>query len=181
VIPPLLSIGAVAAASGVSRDAIRYYERLGLLPKAARTAAGYRQYPPAVLNRLGLVRNAQRFGFSLTEIAGFLRIRDGGGKPCHAVRAAGERMLAAVDDQIAALQSARAEMDATLRTWQRTLGVTPAHQQARLLEMLEGPGPRPRVNQQTEAFADRSSRRQSPPSVRPDRPASRRAPGNRPR
>ena len=45
---PFLSVGEVAAMSGVSRDAIRYYERLGLLPKAARTPAGYRQYPQEV-------------------------------------------------------------------------------------------------------------------------------------
>ena len=179
--PLLLSIGAVAAASGVSRDAVRYYERLGLLPKAARTTAGYRQYPHGVLNRLALVRNAQRFGFSLTEIAGFLRIRDGGGKPCHAVRAAGERMLAAVDDQIAALQSARTQMDATLRMWGRTLGRTPADRQARLLETLEGQRTPRRVSSQSEAFADRSSQRQSPPSARRDRPVSRRTPGSRPR
>ena len=133
----LLSIGEVAEASGVSRDAIRYYERLGLLPKAARTAAGYRKYPAGVLGRLALVRNAQRFGFSLTEIAGFLRVRDSGGKPCHAVRAAGERMLKAVDAQIAELQSARTQMDATLRSWGRTLDRTPADQRAHLLEALE--------------------------------------------
>jgi len=132
----LLSIGEVAKGSGVSRDAIRYYERLGLLPKAARTAAGYRKYPQGVLGRLALVRNAQRFGFSLTEIAGFLRVRDGGGKPCHAVRAAGERMLKAVDKQIAELQSAREQMDATLQAWGRMLDRTPADRQAHLLEAL---------------------------------------------
>lgn len=132
----LLSIGEVAKASGVSRDAIRYYERLGLLPKAARTAAGYRRYPEGVMRRLALVRNAQRFGFSLTEIAGFLRVRDGGGKPCQAVRAAGERMLKAVDAQIAELQAARQQMNSTLRMWGRMLDRTPAGQQAHLLEAL---------------------------------------------
>jgi DNA-binding transcriptional MerR regulator len=135
----LLWIGEVAEGSGVSRDAIRYYERLGLLPRPARTEAGYRQYPPAVLGRLALVRNAQRFGFSLTQIVGFLRVRDGGGKPCHAVRAAGERMLDAVDAQIAELQSARKQMDATLRAWGRTLDRTPADQRAHLLEALGRP------------------------------------------
>jgi DNA-binding transcriptional MerR regulator len=140
----LSSIGEVAAASGVSRDAIRYYERLGLLPKAARTAAGYRKYPQGVLGRLALVRNAQRFGFSLTEIAGFLRVRDRGGKPCHAVRAAGERMLKAMDAQIAELQSARKQMDDTLRSWGQRLNRTPTDEQAHLLETL-GRSPRARA------------------------------------
>jgi len=130
----LLSIGEVAKASGISRAAIRYYERVGLLPKAARTPAGYRQYPPGVLGRLVLVRNAQRFGFSLRDIAGFLAVRDRGGKPCHAVRAAGERMLQAVDAQIAELQTARRQMNATLKDWGRTLAQTPPDRQAHLLE-----------------------------------------------
>jgi DNA-binding transcriptional MerR regulator len=136
---PLLSIGEVAKASGVSRDALRYYERLGLLPKAARTAAGYRQYPSGVLARLALVRNAQRFGFSLREIAGFLRVRDRGGKPCHAVRAAGEQMLHAVDAQIAELQATRRQMNATLRRWTETLDRTPPDRPAHLLEALARP------------------------------------------
>ena len=73
-----LTIGAVAAATGESRDTIRYYERIGLVPRAARTDAGYRRYRDGIIRRLGLIRNAQRFGFSLKEIAGFLGVRDGG-------------------------------------------------------------------------------------------------------
>jgi DNA-binding transcriptional MerR regulator len=136
----LLSIGKVAGATGISRDAIRYYERLGLLPKPLRTAAGYRQYREGVVNRLALVRNAQRFGFSLREIAGFLRVRDGGGKPCHDVRAAAQRMLDAVDQQIAELLLTRKQMHATLRTWDRTLERTVADRPAHLLEALSGHG-----------------------------------------
>src|ERR1700704_2524047 len=106
----LLTIGKVAALAGVSADAIRYYERIGLFPKATRTRAGYRIYPPAIVNRLNLVRNAQRFGFSLREIAGFLRVRDTGGAPCRTVRAAAERMLEAIDQQIADLAARREGM-----------------------------------------------------------------------
>ena len=72
----LLTIGKVAREAGVSVDTIRYYERVGLLPKPARTPAGYRTYSPAVIHRLAVVRNAQRFGFPLKAIAGFLRVRD---------------------------------------------------------------------------------------------------------
>ena len=136
----LLAIGLVARLAGVSPDTIRYYERLGLLPKPARTAAGYRQYSRAIVTRLTVVRNAQRFGFSLREIAGFLRVREAGGKPCHDVRAAAQRMLEAADKQIAALTSARKEMKDTLRAWDRTLAATPPDRQARLLETLGGAG-----------------------------------------
>jgi DNA-binding transcriptional MerR regulator len=136
----LLTIGRVARLAGVSPDTIRYYERRGLLPKPARTLAGYRHYPNAIVNRLTVVRNAQRFGFSLTEIAGFLRVREAGGRPCHDVRAAAQRMLEAADQQIAALMYARKEMEDTLRAWDRTLAATPPDRQARLLETLCGAG-----------------------------------------
>lgn len=135
----LLSIGAVSDVSGVTTDTIRYYERRGLLPKPTRTLAGYRQYPESVVNRLSLVRNAQRFGFSLTEIAGFLRSREAGGRPCEDVRAAAERMLKAVDEQITELLATRKRMQQTLRNWDRTLRRTPLGQQARLLERLVVP------------------------------------------
>jgi DNA-binding transcriptional MerR regulator len=132
----LMTIGKVAALAGVSADAIRYYERLGLFPKPTRTHAGYRVYPPAIVNRLNLVRNAQRFGFSLREIAGFLRVRDTGGAPCRTVRAAAEAMLEAIDQQIADLAVRREEMRKTLRVWDRTLQHTAAGTQGRLLERL---------------------------------------------
>src|ERR1019366_7113317 len=113
----LLSIGKVAAISGTTADTIRYYERQGLLPKPTRTPGGYRQYPEGVLNRLSLIRNAQRFGFSLAEIAGFLQTRGAGGRPCEDVRAAAQRMLNAVDEQIVELVATRRRMHQTLRSW----------------------------------------------------------------
>jgi MerR family transcriptional regulator, mercuric resistance operon regulatory protein len=135
--PRLLSIGEVARISGVSRDAIRYYERLALVPAPARTAAGYRLYGQEVLNRLTLVQNAKRLGFSLTEIAGFLRLRDRGEKPCHAVRDAGARRLRAIDEQVAQLRITRKQMAVTLRSWDRALERTRGDQLAHLLEMLD--------------------------------------------
>jgi DNA-binding transcriptional MerR regulator len=132
----LMTIGKAAALAGVSADTIRYYERLGLFPTPTRTRAGYRVYQPAIINRLNLVRNAQRFGFSLREIAGFLRVRDTGGAPCRTVRAAAERMLEAIDRQIADLAARRDEMRRTLRGWDRRLEETPAGTPGRLLENL---------------------------------------------
>src|SRR5437762_2160858 len=110
----LLTVGLLAARAGVSADTIRYYERIRVLPKAGRTAAGYRQYPETVLHRLALVRSAQRFGFSLRQIAGFLSVRDRGEKPCHEVRAAAQRLLQAVDRQIEDLTATRERMRDTL-------------------------------------------------------------------
>jgi DNA-binding transcriptional MerR regulator len=131
-----LSIGKVAALAGVTPDTIRYYERVGLLTRAARTQAGYRQYTGHVVRRLEVIRNAQKFGFSLAEIAAFLRVRESGGRPCGEVRAAAQRMLNAIDRQIAELVAARRSMKHTLRDWDRKLMDTPPNQPARLLETL---------------------------------------------
>lgn len=132
-----LTIGQVARLSGVSRDTIRYYERLGLMPRPARTPGGYRLFPATAVNRLALVRNAQRFGFTLREIAGFLRVRDSGGKPCRDVRTAARRRLDALEQQIAELVAMRDRMSRTLEDWDLTLARTPANRPARLLETLK--------------------------------------------
>jgi DNA-binding transcriptional MerR regulator len=133
---PLLTIGRVAALAEVSPDTIRYYERLGLLPKPLRTPAGYRLYAGAIVHRLDVIRSAQKFGFSLAEIAGFLRVRESGGKPCGEVRAAAGRMLRAVDQQIADLKATRTRMTRTLQAWDEKLTRTPANAPAHLLETL---------------------------------------------
>jgi DNA-binding transcriptional MerR regulator len=135
------TIGKIAARSGVSRDTIRYYEKLGLLPPVARTAAGYRVYPDAAVDRIGLVRNAVRFGFSLKELAAFLRVREQGGAPCRHVRAAGERILATIERQITELTATREAMHATLRDWDVRLSGTPAGTPAYLLEALTPDAP----------------------------------------
>jgi DNA-binding transcriptional MerR regulator len=139
----LMTIGRLARGAGVSASTIRYYEQLGLLPQPTRTPAGYRQYSEQAVHRLTVIRNAQRFGFSLREIGAFLRVRETGGKPCHSVREAAQRMLTAVDAQISELRSRRRQMRETLRRWDEILARTPADRRAHLLESLGGqPGRR---------------------------------------
>jgi predicted site-specific integrase-resolvase len=58
----LLRIGQLAERAGVSADTIRHYDRLGLLPKTSRSAGGYRLFPPAVVQRVLLIRDAVRVG-----------------------------------------------------------------------------------------------------------------------
>src|SRR5436305_4257827 len=129
----ILTIGKLAALARTSVDTIRYYERLRLLPEAPRTATGYRQYPPQTVRRLLLVRSAQRFGFSLKEIASFLRVRYTGGKRCHEVRAGAERILSAMDAQIRELAATRRRLRRVLRQWDGVLARTPASERAYLL------------------------------------------------
>lgn len=132
----LLRIGEVAKQAGVSPDTLRYYERIGLLFGIGRTDSGYRLYSESVLEQISLVRNALRFGFSLKQVADFLRARQAGHAPCHAVRAAGEEILSRVNEQIRELHQARSEIRRTLRDWDRRLQKIDG-EPARLLQSLQ--------------------------------------------
>jgi DNA-binding transcriptional MerR regulator len=145
-------IGEVAALSGFSRDAIRYYERLGLLGRPLRTDAGYRVYGEQSLKRLRVISNARRFGFSLAEIRDFMKVRDSGGAPCAEVRRAAERRLGEVDDELRHLERLRDAMQRTLNQWDAKLSATAAGGRARLLEdevALPEPGRSPRTGMRT--------------------------------
>jgi DNA-binding transcriptional MerR regulator len=129
-------IGEAARRACISPDLIRYYERAGVLPRAPRTAGGFRYYSDETLARLLFVRNAIRFGFTSKELAGFLKARESGRPPCRSVRAAGQRLLKEMDDQLARLQEARAATVETLAAWDARLDITPAGAPAHLLTMV---------------------------------------------
>jgi len=80
-----LRIGELAELSHVSIDAIRYYERRGLLPRAARTAGGYRVFTQDAIERIRFIKQAQEMGFSLDEIKQLFG-SGGGVNRCRAVR-----------------------------------------------------------------------------------------------
>jgi MerR family copper efflux transcriptional regulator len=92
VYPPAMAmsgmlIGEVAAKSGVSRKALRLYERAGILPPARRTAAGYRVYTDDTLALLVFVTQARRLGFRLDEIKKIAVLKRSGQTPCtHVLR-----------------------------------------------------------------------------------------------
>ena len=83
-----MSIGEVARKMGLRSSAIRYYERLGLLPKAPRVS-GRRRYDERVLERLAMVRFAKHVGFSVAEIKVLLSGVEG--RPDRALAQAGGR------------------------------------------------------------------------------------------
>ena len=70
------SIGEIAARTGLTPDALRYYERLGLLPRFRRTAGGFRIYPSDVVERVRFIKQAQTIGLSLDEIRALVRHLD---------------------------------------------------------------------------------------------------------
>lgn len=136
-----MRIGELAERSGVSADTIRYYERIGLMPMAARTCAGYREYGASSIDRVRLVQNALCFGFSLKQVATFLGVRQAGGVPCKNVRAAGAQILQAIEHKIEELTVSRESVKQTLQLWDRRLSETPEGRPAHLLEALP-PGAR---------------------------------------
>lgn len=115
-----MRIGTLARQSGASVQALRFYERLGLLPRPARTPAGYRNYAPADLRRVELIRQAKRLGFSLDEIRRILRLRQQGSCPCGEVVAMLEKHLRETDDQLQHLRRFRRELAGTLADWKRS-------------------------------------------------------------
>jgi DNA-binding transcriptional MerR regulator len=127
---------ALADACGVSTDTVRHYERLGLLPRAVRTAAGYRRFPPDSVERVRLVQRALTVGFSLRELGAVLQRRERGEAPCRRVRALVGERLAALDVRLAELTVLRDEMRRLVRDWDARLARTPDGQPARLLDVL---------------------------------------------
>lgn|SRR5690554_923131 len=69
-----MNIGEVSKAVGISAKMIRYYEDVGLIPVAQRSAAGYRTYTAEDVHRLGFVRRARDLGFSMDEITDLLSL-----------------------------------------------------------------------------------------------------------
>lgn len=80
-------IGALASESGVNIETIRYYEKIGVMPKPARSASGYRLYTDEHLKRLIFIRRGRELGFTLDELRGLLRMVDGHTYTCAEVRA----------------------------------------------------------------------------------------------
>ena len=76
-----LRIAQLADRSGFSATTLRYYEQLGLLDPPVRTAAGYRIYDEAAVDRLAFVDRAKRMGFALDEIAELVRLWSAGQCP----------------------------------------------------------------------------------------------------
>jgi MerR family transcriptional regulator, Zn(II)-responsive regulator of zntA len=91
-------IGEVAARAGVPAKTIRFWEDQSLLPLPDRTPSGYRDYDPAVLERLAFIRHAQSAGLTLEAIRQVLEVRDDGEPPCVHVTALIARRLAEVQD-----------------------------------------------------------------------------------
>ena len=133
----LLPIGELARRAGTAPSALRYYERLGLLPPAER-AGGKRHYPPASAERIGLVRLYQDAGFTLKEIRQLLAA---GSRRGASWTALAERKIAELDARIAEAEDAKRLLTHALDCPHRDLVTCPnfrAALQARLTTTARG-------------------------------------------
>ncbi len=112
-----LKIGEVSQLSGIGIEALRFYERSGLIGRPARTASGYRVYDQSVLDRLAFIKKAQTLGFSLDEIRRVIEESKAGQSPCAEVREIVRRRLSELDKHLRDLRRYRKELAATLDKW----------------------------------------------------------------
>lgn len=122
----MLKIGDVSKRSGVGVEALRFYEKSGLLDQPSRTFSGYRVYGEEVLERLAFIKRAQALGFSLDEIRRIVDDARKGQSPCDEVREIVHRRMAELDERLRDLHRYRDELNSTLAEWDE-VGRAPGH------------------------------------------------------
>ena len=107
----MLSIGKLGSAAGVKIPTIRYYEQIGLMPGAERSAGNQRLYTRAAQDRLGFIRHARDLGFTLAAIRDLLGLSDRPEQSCAEVDSIARAQLQAVEGRIARLQALKTELE----------------------------------------------------------------------
>lgn len=107
----MLTIGKLGAAARVKVPTIRYYEQIGLLLEAERSAGNQRLYSRAALDRLAFIRHARDLGFSLEAIRDLLSLSDVPDQSCAGADAIARAQLAEVETRLARLGALKAELE----------------------------------------------------------------------
>jgi DNA-binding transcriptional MerR regulator len=107
----MLTIGKLGEAAGVKVPTIRYYEQIGLLPEAERSAGNQRLYGRTAQERLAFIRHARDLGFTLEAIRDLLSLSDKPDQSCAAADAIAKAQLAEVESRIARLIALKAELE----------------------------------------------------------------------
>lgn len=106
----MLSIGELSKKMGISTQTIRYYERIGLLPKPQRSSNGYRVYGDTDIERLEFIKRSRTLDFSLDDIQEILAFRERGEPPCLHVMQIMQAQINDIEKRIADLQRLRDEL-----------------------------------------------------------------------
>ena len=105
-----MKIGELSRATGTSAETIRYYERIGLLPKPGRTDGNYRDYGPGDLDRLNFIRHARGLGFDIAGIRSLLDLAEQPERDCAEADLIASGHLGAVERKIGQLEQLRDEL-----------------------------------------------------------------------
>lgn len=109
-----LTIGRVSALTGVNIETIRYYERIGLIPRQDRSAGGRRSYGDLDTRRLAFVRRARDIGFSLADIKSLLALGEPGHQSCADVKSIADQHRKAIESRIADLTRLHSLLSGTI-------------------------------------------------------------------
>jgi MerR family transcriptional regulator, copper efflux regulator len=123
-VSPLQSyrIGEIAKATGVTSEALRYYEKQGLLPTAVRSAAGARRYGQDAVERVGFIKHAQAAGLTLKDIKVLVTLRQGASLvACRKIRTVLAARIADLDQRMGELSTFRSVLAEHLKSCDRTL------------------------------------------------------------
>lgn len=107
-------IGEAAQKAGVTVKAIRYYERIGLIPEAGRNEGGFRIFPEETVQRIEFIKRAQTLGFMLEEIWEILTVYDQGDCTCGQVRDSVESKVGVIERKLRELKSLRRDLIAVM-------------------------------------------------------------------
>lgn len=102
-----MRIGQFAATVGVSVDAVRFYERRGVLRAAPRTSGGYRTFDRSDVDRVRLARQLQGLGLTVEEVVDALTAHDSAGSSCSSERWRLDQVAARIESQMAELRRTR--------------------------------------------------------------------------
>jgi DNA-binding transcriptional MerR regulator len=107
----MLTIGKLGDAAGVKVPTIRYYEQIGLLPEAERSAGNQRLYGRKAMERLAFIRHSRDLGFTLEAIRDLLSLSDNPAQSCAAADAIAKSQLVEVESRLARLTALKAELE----------------------------------------------------------------------
>lgn len=111
----MISIGTLSKRSGIHIETVRYYERVGVLPKARRAANGRRIYGEQDVGRLAFIRHARELGFELASVRALLALQETPELSCRSASDLAAAQLSAVEDRISRLTVLREELKRMIR------------------------------------------------------------------
>jgi DNA-binding transcriptional MerR regulator len=139
-------IGEVAKATGVTPEALRYYEQQGLLPPSFRSAAGARRYADDAVGRVRFIKQAQACGLTLKDIQVLVASRAGASRgACRKIRTVLAARITDLDQRMSELRAFRSVLSDHLRSCDEALDAQPETECPTIDAITRGNGARKEV------------------------------------